>query len=298
MSLSQRLPENQTSVKRIPCRINLLNSSHYKERENLLCDDFTRYIDKLHKERFVLVNHTGNGEVYVSRRLWVSRYSKTGQRRIKKKVEGRMGHYYYKVGIMVSLSLPHGKFSRYESWAIINSEGRRFIDELNKWRKRHNFKTRLSYVKFVESQPDSHYAHLHFYFSGLKFLAPHEVIDRAWGYGDRAVNTLPLGGHSGAKYAMKYISKLHEDSLMMAYLYHHHLRLYSFSRTYKPVHSEVGGSGWYYLKPERGKTLDEQVHKLYLEGYYISNIALVCKDWVQRSPPLKENLIDSMRVSE
>jgi hypothetical protein len=246
-------------------------------------------MDRLHKERFVLVNHTKNPisglrEVKVLRRSWVSRYTKTGQRRIKGKVEKRMGRYYYKEGVMVSLTLPHKKYSRYESWAIINSETRRFMDEINKWRKRHHFKTRLSYVHFLESQPESGWAHAHIYFSGLKFLAPIEVIERAWGHGVRATNIKKLGGHSGAKYVMKYVSKLHSDSLMMAYLYHHHLRLYSFSRIYKTVGSVVR-SGWEYLRAVDGVSLEEQVQNLYLLGYYVEGISLVSESWYKGVSP-------------
>lgn len=265
------LSNQNSQVKYLPKRFNLLNSDLqiFKDKEKELCEDWVSYMDNLHRKKFILYSESEKiARVY--RGTFNSRYHKSGQRKIKRKIKNRLGHYYFKAGVRLGMTLKQS-MSRYEAWRDVGDWVRSFMDELNKYRSRKGLKTRLSYLSVLEEQENG-YPHVHILFSGLRSLASIPVIDKLWVHG--STNVEYVGGHRAADYSCKYITKMEGKELMMAYLYGFRRRLYNMSRTYK-VRGEDIVSDWKFLKLEKGEGIKDQVKRLMGLGYYIEGISIL-----------------------
>lgn len=252
----------------LPCRLNLLKPS---DIENKICDKWASYMDWIHRDKFLLVNDDTQ-KVLVRRRLWSSRYHKSGQEKIKRKIIKRLGHYYHKNGVLLGLTFRRD-ISRSEAWSIVNDSARGFMDGLNKWRASRGFKKRLSYFKVNEPHQDG-YPHCHIVFPGLRYLAPIPVIERLWSHGSTSVKY--SGGIRPASYACKYISKMCLSPLTLAYYYYFNLRGYSFSRSY--VYKKIDGlvdSGWRYVPASGFFGVKEKAMEYLNQGFIVSGLYLL-----------------------
>jgi hypothetical protein len=227
------------------------------------------------RAKLILLGNYSKKEAIVYNRWGVSRYSKSGQRKIRKKLIKRLGHYYFSRAIMVGGTFDPKRISRERAWEIVNSEFRRFMDELNKLRRRRGFEKRLSYFHVIEPQTlKTWMPHFHVVFPELIYLAEISDIERLWGHGATSMSF--SGGLRPAQYACKYISKLGENELMAAYMYHFKLRNYSFSRTYTYAKGDGKVSGWFYIKEGRSTEEIRAIVTDYLEsGYHIFGISLL-----------------------
>jgi hypothetical protein len=234
--------------------------------ESRMCDEFVQYMERLHGQRFLLVNHVSK-EVYPCRASSSSRYTKRGQDRIKSKIKDCLGEYYVKAGVKLELTFDQKKISRPDAWECIDREITRMMDGLNKIRMRkHRGLIKLSYVRVLESQKNG-YPHAHIVFPGFRSLmVDKDDIEAAWGHGFIWVRF--CGAMGPASYACKYISKMDLFPLMLAYLRHYRLRVYSFSRSFRYRKFEHK-YGWTFVSALGSSDLNEKMEGYSNEGYFV-----------------------------
>lgn len=201
--------------------------------EVALVQDFLEYREKIASRSPVLLVNTLKkiaGLVWAKGR---SRYFVEGQGHIRRYVQARLGHYYHRDAVHLILTFDEKKFNRAMAWARVGILERRFMAESNKLLGK-NRARRLFYFRVVEMHHNggSHYGypHIHIVFPGLKYFMPFEDIIRLWPHGN--IKVVRHDDMKSAGYACKYISKLGDDLLAMAYMWKFRIRLYSFSRSF------------------------------------------------------------------
>jgi len=245
--------------------------------ENKICDAWVWYMDNLKSKRFALVNHKEKA-VKVKLAIWSSRYHVNGQVKQKIHIKKALGHYFYKFGVMVTLTFNHKEMTRIEAWADLGYRVRDFVDKINKWRESKGLSKIKGFLHVNEDQPDSGYPAPHIVFPGLKYLVPHDVLAKLWGHGFIKVN---VGGSiHPAKYACKYITKMRGKDLMMAMMWFFNIRTYTFSRVFKYRGEDRACSEWEFLRREKSRSgglesLEDSIKRLMEESYYIFNISLL-----------------------
>jgi len=162
------------------------------------------------------------------------RYFKEGRRRIGRRLKKKLDNE-ASSGVHLVLEFDANRFTVDEAWKRVNAEVSRFMEALNKARRR-KFKTlrRLGYVRVLEAHK-SGYPHVHIWFPKLNWLWGRKKLEKLWGNGFVFVKKCTA---SVAGYVLKYLGKLKGWSdIALAMLWYFRLRLYSVSR-------------WYYLKRE------------------------------------------------
>jgi hypothetical protein len=215
---------------------------HFKStdiEESELAEAYTRRLSDLASKPILFINGSEKKAI-LKNRLEGTRYSRSGQRKIMKKLRNRLGHYYYKAGVMLTLTFDIKRFSKCEAWRIVGDEIRRFQNAVNESRSRRRMKKRVSSFKVMEGT-DRGYPAPHIVFPGLRWLADVELLNKLWGNGHVWVSF--TGSIRPASYACKYISKmgLHDDWLM--WMWRWGIRLYSFSGDFRGKKVEKRG-GW------------------------------------------------------
>ena len=208
--------------------------------ETYILRRFKEYCDKLKESGVILENEIEKACYYISR-FDESRYSRSGQRRIEKKIKRCLGRYFAHASSLLTLTFDPGRISRVEAWNIVNKEKRRFMDTLNAYRKRDGKKKRLSYLWTLEKMPNG-FPHAHIVFPGLRWVAPKEWIRECWGYGRTDVGFKDNIGV--ASYICKYLTKFGLDESMMSFMKFFSLRLYGLSKefSYKKLEKKEGWS--------------------------------------------------------
>lgn len=227
--------QNTSDQTKLPDDLTSLIKQEVNHKIAALTDTFLDHIDKLHGKYIVLIDQEGKN-LYCKHAYDSSRYSPSGLQKIREKVRRRLHGYPATFGVMSTLTIAefeanakyyHGR-SQLEAWESINKFGSEFTEEVNKWRKRHGLKTIRAYVKVLEIQPKRFYPHLHIYFPGLKWLAPTDVLQKLWPYGN--VDIQYTDSKSPGDYITKYLSKMEAKDFMNVMLYSFKLRMFSNSQ--------------------------------------------------------------------
>ena len=261
----------------LPNGVDSLKSEDLPGIENNICDDWAWYMEELKAKKFALVNHDEKA-VKVLLAVWASRYHVNGQAKQKRRIKKALGHYFYKWGVMLTLTFDPKKMTKVGAWSDLGYEVRDFIDKINKWRKARGLSKIKGFLHVNEDQPGSGYPAPHIVFPGLKYLAPHDVVAKLWGNGFIKVNV--EGSVNPAKYACKYITKMEGKDSMMAMMWFFNIRTYTFSRVFKYRGEDRASNEWEFLRRGRGKggrleSLEDAVKRLMGAGYYIFNIGLL-----------------------
>ncbi len=261
----------------LPDGVDSLSPEDVSHVENKICDAWVWYMENLKCKRFALVNHTEKA-VKVLLAVWSSRYHVNGQAKQKRRIKKALGHYFYKWGVMLTLTFDPNKMTKLSAWSDLGYEVRDFIDKVNKWRKARGLSKIKGFLHVNEDQPGSGYPAPHIVFPGLKYLAPHDVVAKLWGNGFIKVN---VGGSvNPAKYACKYITKMEGKDSMMAMMWFFNIRTYTFSRVFKYRGEDRVSNEWEFLRREKGKgggleSLEDAVRRLLDACYYVFNIGLL-----------------------
>jgi hypothetical protein len=247
--------------------LNLLynHTVKYDPLETYICDLFVEHMEKLRSREGLLINDY-TGEFYAIRGDHLSRYTKSGQEKIKRKIRKRLGPYFVKEGVMLTFTYDHDRFSRGHAWSRVGDDIRRVMDLVNRLRKKSGAKKRLIYFKVIEDQPGSGYPAPHVVCPGLRSLMmSNEELAALWGNGFTKISS-QRSGFRPSGYACKYITKMSSNYLMMSYLWYYRIRLYSFSRIFKyaPV---VVSVGWRYCPSSRFGDLEQTLFELAEMGY-------------------------------
>jgi len=261
----------------LPGGVGSLNPEDTPRIENEICDEWVGHMEYLKSKKFALVNHTEKA-VKVKLAIWSSRYHVNGQTKQKIHIKKALGHYYFKFGVMVTLTFDPKKITKIGAWSDLGYKVRGFLDKINKWRESRGLLKIKGFLHVNEDQPGSGYPAPHIVFPGLKYLAPHDVVAKLWGNGFIKVN---VGGSvNPAKYACKYITKMEGKDSMMAMMWFFNIRTYTFSRVFKYRGEDRVSNEWESLRRGRGKGgglegLEDAVQRLLDAGYYIFNIGLL-----------------------
>jgi len=212
---------------------------------------FREYRDYLADKVVIVQNSDDKSVVKVIRQADSSRYFPEGRRRIKARIFKRMGGFYSCNGLMVTLTFDPKLISKADAWHDVGSLGRRWLDNVNRWRIR-NGMPRVRGIKVLEVQPGTGYPHLHYAFPRLRWLAPRDVLRRYWHYAAEGVDWRYRDSFSPAGYVCKYVSKLESwNDEALAEIWMNRTRLYSMSRDYYLVAEEKRVPEWCYLKSTR-----------------------------------------------
>jgi len=261
----------------LPDGVDSLTPEDASRVENEICSAWVWYMESLKAKKFALVNHTEKA-VKVLLAVWSSRYHVNGQAKQKRRIKKALGHYFYKWGVMLTLTFDPKKITKIGAWSDLGYKVRGFIDKINKWRESRGLSKIKGFLHVNEDQPGSGYPAPHIVFPGLKYLAPHDVVAKWWGNGFIKVN---VGGSvNPAKYACKYITKMEGKDSMMAMMWFFNIRTYTFSRVFKYRGEDRVSNEWEFLHRGKGKSgglesLEDVVKRLIDAGYYIFNIGLI-----------------------
>ena len=234
---------------------------------------FREDMDQRRKKSYCLVNHEEKN-IRKYRGYHSSRYTASGRQKIKRKLQREMGRYWYRGGVMLSVTVDHKSYERMEAMGKMGVWMRRFLDDVNKWRVRHHLPEIKGYLRVLESQPLSDYPAPHVVFPGLNYLVPQKVLEELWGRG--RVDVRKVGGFRLASYACKYISKMGNSEKFMSMLSWFNLRLYSFSRAFHYRREDKCiNNGYSFLKFPRDKS-ERAVLAVYKdEGYFVFGESLL-----------------------
>jgi hypothetical protein len=269
----------------LPDGVDSLRAEDVAEIENRICNDWVWYMEHLKSKKFALVNHTEK-IVKILCAVWSSRYHVSGQAKQKRRIKKALGHYFFKHGVMLTLTFDPKKILRVGAWSDLGYKVRNFMDRVNKWREGRGLSKIKGFLHVNEDQPGTGYPAPHIVFPGLKYLAPNDVLEKLWGCGFVKVNV--AGSVHPANYACKYISKMQGKDSMMAMMWFFNIRTYTFSRVFKYKREDWVNPGWEFLKRGWSKNgqgleeLEDTVSKLREdEGYVVLNGELL-KLWSRR----------------
>jgi hypothetical protein len=263
----------------VPDGVDSLRAEDVSENESRIRDDWVWYMEDLKSKKFALVNHNEK-VVKVLCALWSSRYHEKGQAKQKRRIKKAWGHYFFKHGVMLTLTFAPKKILRIGAWCDLGYKVRAFIDRVNKWRESRGISKIKGFLHINEDQAGTNYPAPHIVFPGLKYLAPHDVLAKLWGYGFVKVN---VGGSiHPANYACKYITKMNGKEFMMGMMWFFNIRTYTFSRVFRYKREDWVNPGWEFLKRGGRKDgqgledLEDTVSKLREdEGYIVLNQELL-----------------------
>ena len=269
----------------LPNGVDSLKAEDVAGVENKICDAWVWYVDDLRSKKFALVN-PNEKVVKVRCSLWSSRYHVKGQGRQKRHIKKALGHYFFKRGVLLTLTFDPKRILRIGGWSDLGYKVRAFIDRVNKWRESRGLSKIKGFLHVNEDQAGTGYPAPHIVFPGLKYLAPSDVLENLWGYGFVKVNV--AGSLHPANYACKYITKMKGKDFMMAMMWLFSIRTYTFSRVFKYKGEDWVNPGWKFLKRGRRKDrpgledLEDTVSRLREdEGYVVINGELL-KLWSRR----------------
>jgi len=247
--------------------------------ENKACDDYASYRDKRSRQLIGLWNREEK-KAYVKTADDSTRYSKEGQRKIKREIKCRLGNYPTQGGVLITLTYlgtdttKEGVTgtSRPGAWWGIGYASRYLMDGVNKWRTRNGYKKVWYYIRVMEDQKGRGYPAPHIWFPGLQFLAPIDVLKGLWPYGD--VDVKRIDGIAPATYICKYITKMEGKDFMLAMMKGFGTRFFSTSRSFKYRPKEKFDSGrWVFAFSN--PTLKDGCQRLLEQGYSVADPHLI-----------------------
>ena len=193
---------------------------------------FEKYRDSLADKLVVIRHRSDSSRAKVIRQSDSSRYFSEGRYRMKAKIVKRMGGFFSVPGLLVSATYDPKLLSLDEAWSDVGSRSRRFLDNLNRWRRREGME-KVRGIRVVEAQPGTGYPHIHIAFPKLRYLAPIGKLTEWWGQAVNSVDLKYRDSFSPAGYVCKYVSKLEGWSDEgMAQLWFNHTRIYSMAIDY------------------------------------------------------------------
>ena len=260
--------------------LSLLRTSNSDALGIQISKDWVNRMDTLYNKLVTLYNPTTK-EIVTKRSITSTRYSPEGQRKLKDKINKRLGTYPAEGGILLTLTIAgldtgqtsYEGMSRQEAWQRIGYAGRYFMDRVNKLRKARGLSKVKRYVAVLEDQPGRHYPHKHFWFPGLKWLGNIKEIQELWPWGN--VDEDYIDSSSPASYIIKYISKMEGKDLMLAEMWYYRLRLFSTSRNFRYIYRDETDSGWRFWHSGGPNSTKEKIDLLIDEGYSIVTTSLI-----------------------
>ncbi len=224
-------------------------TAHPTTQEHDICVSFLQRMEQLNAKGALLIN-TKTKQFTHKKSIQSTRYHHDGQRKIKKKIHNRLGHYPATHGLHLTLTIAgsdstqtyYEGMSRQDAWDTIGYKVRYFLDRVNKLRKAKGWKKVKYRISVLEEQPGRLYPHYHIWFADLHYLAPIRDLQRLWPYGNIDLQT--RWGTEPAEYIINYISKMKGRDFFLAMIWNYHLRLYATSRDYAYAPKKKTNTDW------------------------------------------------------
>lgn len=199
----------------------------------LIVDRFSAWRDNMESKRVVVRHRAAPNRVQVLCPRDQSRYFETGRKRIMARLRRRLGHWFERSGLLLTLTFDPKRIDMDEAWRKVGAMRRTFVNKINLYRARRKMPRRLSYVAVLEQQQNG-YPHVHLVFPGLAYLAPIGWLSDQWAQGPNAVDIRGINrACSPVAYVCKYIAKMTGwQTLTLALCKMYHTRLYSVAHAY------------------------------------------------------------------
>jgi hypothetical protein len=186
---------------------------------------------------------TGNITTLVVSGPATSRYFPAGRNAIKRSLTKRLP-WQARSGVMFTVTVDPKRFTKQEAFEEIGNASTRFRKRLHAWRKRQGWRASPGYVAVKEEQKNG-YPHIHFFYPGLKYLAPKEKLNQWWDMGYCHITGTMIKSASPLHYVLKYVTKLQAWSEQgLGYLYTTKTRLYNISNNLYQFTLPHLSSGW------------------------------------------------------
>src|SRR3989304_6982700 len=88
---------------------------------------FLEYLDDLEEKAIILKNREDFKRAIIVKPSDSSRYFEGGQRKTKRNIKTRFGNNYLAPGILVTLTYDPSRLSRWQAWAQVSQDIRRFL---------------------------------------------------------------------------------------------------------------------------------------------------------------------------
>lgn len=270
--MRKQTPQTNLSEALKPQERELLREIETDRKISEYSEGFLYYMDTLHR-KIIAITNPEQKKIHTGRASDTSRYTEKGIQKIREKIHQRLAAYPATFGVMLTLTVADDRegqtiyngLHQLEAWERIGRLGRSFIDELNKWRKRHKLSKVRAYVKVLEIQANRGYPHLHIYCPGLKWLAPKEIISRLWTYGETRIEH--TDSTAPGDYVNKYLSKVDGKDFMNLMLFTFHLRMFSNSRGLKYSKEIRKKSSWGFFLAGSRYSIQPFIQRFIEAGY-------------------------------
>ncbi|MFC1846934.1 hypothetical protein ACFLYS_02625 [Chloroflexota bacterium] len=249
-----------------------VNSQIYFAKGLMTVWDFLEYKGRIGRTNILLYRKDDYTSLKIMTASCKSRYFDDGRRNMAYKIIKRFGRYKRVPGLMQTLTYDPKKIGKREAWASYSKDTRRFLNSINQYRKRRDWK-RLHYFWIVEVQNKTGYPHVHIFFPKLKWLAPLNIINGNWKQGRANIESPKSLNFNCIGYICKYLIKMESwSNLSLALLWNGKCRMYGFSRGFEAsvVEKETEWGRWRVVEARD----IEQLEKILEEGgFHIENRA-------------------------
>jgi hypothetical protein len=198
--------------------------------------DYKAYIDDL-KEQVVLLREYEDPSSAVALFPYsLSRYSKSGQKKIAKSLQARFP--YAGDGVFLTLTFDPHQFSMLDAYKTVTKRLSKFLSMVRTYARREigkqvgksgiKAKTQIEYIWTIEVQTKkTGYPHVHVFFPALNHLLPQQLLEKLWGAGYVFVKYLQ--GVRIGEYMSKYLTKGQGLEWGLPFLWRFGIRLYGSS---------------------------------------------------------------------
>jgi len=198
--------------------------------------DYKTYIDDLKDQVVLLREYEDPSSAVALFPYALSRYSKSGQKKIAKSLQARFP--YAGDGVFLTLTFDPKRFSMLEAYRTVTKRLSKFLSELRTYAQREvdkqvkksgiKAKVKIEYIWVIEIQTQkTGYPHVHVFFPNLKRILPQELIEKLWGAG--FVFVKKLQGVRAGEYMSKYLTKGQGLEWGLPFLWRFKIRLHGAS---------------------------------------------------------------------
>ena len=198
--------------------------------------DYKTYIDDLKDQVVLLREYEDPGSAVALFPYSLSRYSRSGQRKIAKSLQARFPA--NTDGVFLTLTFDPKRFSMLDAYRTVTKRLSKFLSELRTYAQREvekqvkntgiKAKVKIEYIWVIEIQTQkTGYPHVHVFFPNLKRILPQELIEKLWGAG--FVFVKKLQGVRAGEYMSKYLTKGQGLEWGLPFLWRFKIRLHGAS---------------------------------------------------------------------
>jgi len=204
--------------------------------------DYKTYIDDLKDQVVLLREYEDPSSAVALFPYSLSRYSKTGQRKIAKSLQARFPT--NTDGVFLTLTFDPHRISMLDAYRTVTKRLSKFLSEVRTYAQREvdkqvkntgiKAKKQIEYIWVIEIQTQrTGYPHVHVFFPGLNHLLPQQLIEKLWGAG--FVFVKKLQGIRAGEYMSKYLTKAQGLEWGLPFIWRFKIRLHGASGGIKKV---------------------------------------------------------------